>query len=174
MFLLNMNILLSFLLFVIFPKTIGQSRKNKACEMLIVVDDTLYQSYGSDDDRIINLVDEHIDELNRIFHGTVFIDRYSQLYFHAKNIEIWSDFCEECNQTQTVFLNEVKHFDLTTKLYCSNIVQQVRHLRLLSRSPLHSPRLPARDPGSGLEEHSLSGQVRGAITSRHIASEVPL
>ena len=65
MFLLNMNILLSFLLFVIFPKTIGQSRKNKACEMLIVVDDTLYQSYGSDDDRIINLVDEHIDELNK-------------------------------------------------------------------------------------------------------------
>ena len=93
-----------------------ESRRDKACDMLIVIDETLYTSYGSDVDRIINLVDEHIDDLNRIFQRNVFRDRFSKLYFHAKNIEIWYDFCEECNQTQTVFLSEFSLYD--TSDYC--------------------------------------------------------
>ena len=100
--------------FDLFSETLCDSRKNQACEMLIVVDDTLYTSYGSDVEVIVNLVDEHIDELNRIFQRTVFRDRYPQLYFHAKNVEVWSDFCGECNQTQTVFLNEVRDAIFTT------------------------------------------------------------
>ena len=110
-----MNIL-SYFLFSFISGIFCDSRKNQACEMLVVIDETLYVSYGSDVDRIINLVDEHIDDLNRIFHRNIFRDHYSQLYFHAKNIELWYDFCEECNQTQTVFLNEFSRYD--TSDYC--------------------------------------------------------
>ena len=35
-------------------------RHNQACEMLVVVDETLYVSYGSEVRTVINLVDEHI------------------------------------------------------------------------------------------------------------------
>ena len=35
-------------------------RHNQACEMLVVIDETLYVSYGSDIRTVINLVDEHI------------------------------------------------------------------------------------------------------------------
>ena len=110
-----MNIL-SYFFFSFTSGIFCDSRKNQACEMLVVIDETLYVSYESDVDRIINLVDEHVDNLNRIFNRNIFRDHYSQLYFHAKNIELWYDFCEECNQTQTVFLNEFSRYD--TSDYC--------------------------------------------------------
>ena len=35
-------------------------RHNQACEILVVIDETLYVSYGSEVRTVINLVDEHI------------------------------------------------------------------------------------------------------------------
>lgn len=82
--------------------------------MLVVVDETLAETYGGNVDVIINLVDEHIDGLNDIFHRTVFRDHLSRYFFYAKNVELWYDFCEECNHTQTVFLTEFSRYDYTT------------------------------------------------------------
>ena len=55
-----MNILLGFSLSLLISVIFCDSRKNQACEMLVVIDETLYVSYGSDVRTIINLVDEHI------------------------------------------------------------------------------------------------------------------
>ena len=128
--------------------------------MLVVIDETLYVSYGSDVRTVINLVDEHIgrfhfnsllkyfcyvwtgplvhsllrqywtsqfrpflrrtkwdlpsDDLNRVWQQNIFRDSYPRLYFHPKNIELWYDFCEECNQT--AFLTEFSRYD--TSGYC--------------------------------------------------------
>lgn len=41
-------------------------RKNQACEMLVVIDETLFVSYGSDIRTVINLVDEHIGRFHLI------------------------------------------------------------------------------------------------------------
>ena len=94
--------------------------RDKACDMLIVIDETLFESFNKDMRVMINLVDEHVDGLNQIFQRSVFKGQYSRYYFHAKNIELWYDFCEHCNQTQTVFLNEFTKYD--TSQYCMAVL----------------------------------------------------
>ena len=91
--------------FVLFTE-FSNGFRDKACDMLVVIDETLAETYGGNVDVIINLVDEHIDGLNDIFHRTVFRDHLSRYFFYAKNVELWYDFCEDCNHTQTVFLTE--------------------------------------------------------------------
>ena len=57
-----------------------------------------------------------LDGLNRIFEQNIFRHSHPQLYFHVRNIELWYDFCEECNQTQEVFLSKFSQSD--TSGYC--------------------------------------------------------
>ena len=111
-----MNFLTQFSSVFVFVTEFSNGIRDKACDMLVVIDETLSETYGGNVDVIINLVDEHIDGLNDIFHRTVFRDHFSRYYFYAKNVELWHDFCEECNQTQTVFLTEFSKYD--TSAYC--------------------------------------------------------
>ena len=55
---------------------------------------------------MINIVDEHIDQVNAIYRKAVFTERYSDYFFYAKTIEIWNNFCPNCNQTHEEFLKE--------------------------------------------------------------------
>ena len=93
-----------------------RSQRTKACELLIVIDEPLYVTYGSKIDVITNLVKDHVDGLNRIYKRSFFKDHFSEYYFRAKNIEVLYDFCEECNHTQKVFLNEFSKYD--SSAYC--------------------------------------------------------
>ena len=93
-----------------------RSQRTKACELLIVIDEPLYVTYGSKIDVITNLVEDHVDGLNRIYKRSFFKDHFSEYYFRAKNIEVLYDFCEECNHTQKVFLNEFSKYD--SSAYC--------------------------------------------------------
>ena len=112
-------ILIIFTVNLIVSKVDG-SYRDKACDLLIVIDETLFVSFDKDVRVMINLVDEHIDGLNRIFQRSVFTNHLSRYYFHAKNIELWYDFCQDCNQTQTVFLTEFTKYD--TSQYCAAIL----------------------------------------------------
>ena len=62
----NMNILLSSSLSLLVSAVLCDPRHNQACEMLVVVDETLYVSFGSDVRTVINLVDEHIGKYHLI------------------------------------------------------------------------------------------------------------
>ena len=61
-----MNIFLSTSLSLLISALLCEARQSQACEMLIVIDETLYVSYGSDVRTIINLVDEHIGKYHLI------------------------------------------------------------------------------------------------------------
>ena len=61
-----MNILLLTSLSLLVSALLGDPRHNQACEMLVVVDETLYLSLGSDVRTVINLVDEHIGKFHLI------------------------------------------------------------------------------------------------------------
>ena len=56
----NMNTFLCSSLSLLVSAILCDPRHNQACEMLVVVDETLYVSYGSEVRTVINLVDEHI------------------------------------------------------------------------------------------------------------------
>ena len=106
------------LLFLLELHFTNAKSRDKACDMLVVVDETLHARFGHHDGTIINLVDEHIDGLNQIFQKQMFTGQYSEYYFYVKNIELWYDFCEHCNQTQEVFLSEFSKYD--TSGYCDH------------------------------------------------------
>lgn len=93
-----------------------RSFRNKACELLVVIDEPLYKTYDSQIDVITNLVKDHVDGVNSIYKRSLFRDQYSDYYFRAKTIEVLYDFCEDCNHTQKVFLHEFSKYD--TSNYC--------------------------------------------------------
>lgn len=90
---------------------VKRSQRTKACELLIVIDEPLYITYGSKIDVITKLVTDHVDGLNSIYKRSFFKNQFSEYYFQARNIEVLYDFCEECNHTQKVFLNEFSKYD---------------------------------------------------------------
>lgn len=90
---------------------VKRSQRTKACELLIVIDEPLYVTYGSKIDVITKLVTDHVDGLNSIYKRSFFKNQFSEYYFQARNIEVLYDFCEECNHTQKVFLNEFSKYD---------------------------------------------------------------
>ena len=93
-----------------------RSHRTKTCELLIVIDEPLYVTYNSNIDVITNLVKDHVDGLNSIYKRTFFNGPFADYHFRAKNIEVLYDFCEECNHTQKVFLNEFSRYDSSD--YC--------------------------------------------------------
>ena len=88
-----------------------RSEGTRACELLIVIDEPLFAIHNSNIDVITKLVKDHVDGLNKIYKRTFFREWFSEYYFLAKNIQVLRNFCEACNHTQKVFLNEFSRFD---------------------------------------------------------------
>jgi len=112
------------LVLVLFLLKFSRIYGGKSCDMLVVVDETLFVSFNRDVGTIINIVDEHIDKVNDIYRKSVFTKHYSDYFFYAKTIEIWNDFCPDCNQTQLTFLQEFSNYvhNYKTKEYCMAVM----------------------------------------------------
>ena len=90
--------------------------RSEACDMLIAIDEPLYVTYHKDLQKLTQMVKLYVKQLNEIYHSTVLMDRYNDLYFRLKEIRILFDFCTECNHTQQVFLEEFTKMD--TSRFC--------------------------------------------------------
>lgn len=90
--------------------------RTEACDMLIAIDEPLYVTYDKDLKQLTNMVQLYVKQLNEIYHSTVLMDKYNDLYFRLAEIRILYDFCTECNHTQQVFLEEFTKMD--TSRFC--------------------------------------------------------
>ena len=94
-------------------RTRGQ-RRNEACDMLIAIDEPLYVTYDRDLTNLTSMAQLYVKQLNEIYHSTVLMEKYNNIYFRIKEIRILYDFCTECNHTQQVFLEEFTKMDTST------------------------------------------------------------
>ena len=91
-------------------RTRGQ-RRSEACDMLIAIDEPLYVTYNRDLTNLTDMAQLYVKQLNEIYHSTVLMEKYNNIYFRIKEIRILYDFCTECNHTQQVFLEEFTKMD---------------------------------------------------------------
>lgn len=94
----------------------GSKKRNKACDMLIAIDEPLYKTYNRDMENLTAMAVDYVQQLNQIYHRTALADRYGDIYFRIKEIRVLFDFCTECNQTQAVYLSEFTKMD--TSSFC--------------------------------------------------------
>lgn len=95
------------------PRFKRSGNRDQACEMLIAVDEPLYNHYQRDMTNVTNLVKDLVQRLNDIYQSTVLRDHFNSLYFRVKEIRILFDFCTECNQTQHGYLREFSKMDFS-------------------------------------------------------------
>ena len=95
--------------------------RNKACDLLIVIDSPLYERHDRNLSLVVQLAQDHVDGLNDIFASEVFIDDYSDLYFSLKRVQVAFGTCDSphfeegydtnCTQQRS---NYLKSFDDAT------------------------------------------------------------
>ena len=69
-------------------------------------------------EKLTQLAKDYVKELNTIYHRTIFKEgsQFQDMYFRIKEIRVLFEFCLDCNQTQTVYLNEFTKMD--TSHFC--------------------------------------------------------
>ena len=95
-------------------------KRTKACEMLIAIDEPLYDLFNGNIQNLTKMAKDHVEELNKLFHKSVFDGKkYENIYFRIKEIRFLFEFCEEClskDNPQDVFLKEFSK--MNTSEYC--------------------------------------------------------
>ena len=62
-------------------------KRTEACEMLIAIDEPLYENFNRNFKNLTNVVKLHVQELNNIFQKNVFKgEKYEKVYFHLSII----------------------------------------------------------------------------------------
>ena len=92
-------------------------KRTEACEMLIAIDEPLYENFNRNFENLTKVVKLHVQELNNIFQKSVFKgEKYEKVYFRIKEIRFLSEFCAGCQLSKDVFLNEFSK--VNTSMYC--------------------------------------------------------
>jgi len=99
----------------------ASSSRNKACELLVAVDEPLFAQRQRSIENVTRLVASLVDGLNTIYARTFFVGRFASYYFRVKNIHVLHDFCGECNQTQQGFLQRFTTY-ADTEEYCLAVI----------------------------------------------------
>lgn len=93
----------------------GLEGRNKACDVLIAIDQPLWEHHDKNMTLLVDLAKDHVKGLNRIYSRQVFADSYDSYYFHLKRVQVAFGICEShlfdeknCTEQRQVFL---KAFD---------------------------------------------------------------
>lgn len=90
--------------------------RDKACQLLVVVDDSVDKLFNGDENVIEEKVSLYVDKLNEIYKSTILADPPNDnIYFQVKELRILHNFLPECTNKQ-VLLNEVSK--LGTSRFC--------------------------------------------------------
>lgn len=89
--------------------------RSKACDVLIAIDQTLWEHHDRNMTVLVNLAKDHVEGLNRIYSQQVFIDEFDDYYFHLKRVQLAFGICEShlfeenyeknCTEQRQVYLN---------------------------------------------------------------------
>ena len=101
-----MNYKQSFLL-ILLSNLKSALARNKACELLMIVDDSVEELFNKDQDLIEEKVILFVDKLNTIYQSTILADPPNDnIYFQIKELRILHNFLPGCTNKQ-VLLDEV-------------------------------------------------------------------
>lgn len=122
----NLVFLVIFLVNAVKGEDILEGR-NKACDVLIAIDQPLWEQHDKNMTLLVDLAKEHVQGLNRIYSQQVFVDNYESYYFHLKRVQVAFGICEShlfdeknCTEQRQVFL---KAFDVQSPLdFCLSYV----------------------------------------------------
>jgi len=112
----RMNLFLLSSLLAVFVLLYGVESRNQACQLLVVVDDSVVKLFNGDQKVIREKVLLYVEKLNTIYESTILADPPNDfIYFQIKELRILKNFLPDCRNKQ-VLLNEVSK--LGTSSFC--------------------------------------------------------
>jgi len=71
-----------------------QPTKTRACDILIGIDDNLYELKEKNMSALVDLAQTHIDAVNKIYNKAVFVDEFSDVYFRLARVQVMFGSCD--------------------------------------------------------------------------------
>lgn len=68
--------------------------RNKACDVLVAVDESLYNRHDGNMTFLVDLAKQHIKGLNQIFASQVFVEQHESYFFNLKRVQVAFGICE--------------------------------------------------------------------------------
>jgi len=95
-----------------------QPTKTRACDILIGIDDNLYELKEKNMSALVDLAQTHIDAVNKIYNKAVFVDEFSDVYFRLARVQVMFGSCdtfryENCTENRDKFLEIFDQYDFT-------------------------------------------------------------
>jgi len=95
--------------------------RNKACDVLVAFDESLYMEHDGNMTVLVDLAKEHIKGLNQIFADQIFVDDHESYFFNLKRVQVAFGTCESdlldekydknCTEQRTAYLNAFSRHD---------------------------------------------------------------
>ena len=100
-------ILVQFLIIIINSTRKINARKVQVCDLMIAIDEPLFNLYEKNSSKLIDFVQLHVKELNDLYqrHFKDFSE-WDIIYFKIKTIRFLFNFCHDCNTNITKTLEE--------------------------------------------------------------------
>jgi len=97
--------------------------RNKACDVLIAFDESLYDHHDGNMTYLANLAKDHLKGLNQIFANQVFIEQHDSHFFNLKRVQVAFGICESdlidekydknCTEQRNEYLKAFSRIDTT-------------------------------------------------------------
>lgn len=94
-------------------RALQNSKEERACSLLIAIDELLFNHYQRNFTRITNLVQVLVTGANDIYAKDIFLGQFEGIYFRVKEIRLLFNFCPHCNQTARNFLDTFALMDFS-------------------------------------------------------------
>ena len=96
----------------------GDGAGRRACNVVVGIDEPLYDLYDKNMTALTALVGEHFGQVNEIYRRSVFADHYEDVYFRVARIQVMFGSCasfkyENCTENRSKFLEMFDQYDFT-------------------------------------------------------------
>ncbi|XP_059096520.1 disintegrin and metalloproteinase domain-containing protein 10-like [Tigriopus californicus] len=91
----------------------SSSNGDRACSLLIAVDELLFNHFQRNFTRITETVKDLVTGANDIYSRDIFLGQFKGIYFRVEEIRILFEFCPTCNRTARQFLDTFALIDFS-------------------------------------------------------------
>lgn len=109
---------LSLLLLLLLSTVCCSENKTRVCEVLVGIDEPLYEHYNKNLSQLVVLASEHIAQVNQLYSQAVFVEQYSDLEFRLARVQVMFGSCasfryENCTENREKFLEIFDQYDFS-------------------------------------------------------------
>lgn len=96
----------------------SSENKTRTCDVLIGIDEPLYDHYNKNLSQLVDLARDHITQVNHIYKEAVFVERFQDLVFRLARVQVMFGSCaafryENCTENREKFLEVFDQYNFS-------------------------------------------------------------